>query len=67
MKKKFHNINEAVVETAVLVGVVSKSQDDSLLNEYLDELAFLAETAGVKAVKRFTQKPLLEKVKWKKF
>lgn len=56
MKKKFHNINEAVVETAVLVGVVSKSQDDSLLNEYLDELAFLAETAGVKAVKRFTQK-----------
>jgi len=56
MKKKFHNVNEAVVETAVLVGVVSKSQDDNLLNEYLDELAFLAETAGVKAIKRFTQK-----------
>lgn len=55
-KKKFHNVKETAVETAVLVGVVSKNQDNSLLKEYLDELAFLAETAGVKAVERFTQK-----------
>jgi GTP-binding protein HflX len=41
---------------AVLVGLVNKEQTEHLLNEYLDELAFLAETAGAKAVKRFTQK-----------
>ena len=41
---------------AVLVGLVSKEQTEHLVNEYLDELAFLAETAGAKAVKRFTQK-----------
>ncbi len=42
---------------AVLVGLVSKEQaGDYQANEYLDELAFLAETAGAIAVKRFTQK-----------
>ncbi|HEY4150670.1 MAG TPA: GTPase HflX [Chitinophagaceae bacterium] len=42
---------------AVLVGLVSKEQTgDYQANEYLDELAFLAETAGAIAVKRFTQK-----------
>lgn len=41
---------------AVLVGLISKEQTEHLVNEYLDELAFLAETAGAKAVKRFTQK-----------
>ncbi|HEY8688988.1 MAG TPA: GTPase HflX [Chitinophagaceae bacterium] len=41
---------------AVLVGLVNKEQTEHLLNEYLDELAFLAETAGAKAVKRFTQR-----------
>ena len=42
---------------AVLVGLVNKEQgDERLANEYLDELAFLAETAGAIAVKRFTQK-----------
>ncbi len=43
-------------EHAVLVGLVHKEQTETQVNEYLDELAFLAETAGAKAVKRFTQK-----------
>src|SRR5215510_8293755 len=43
-------------ERAVLVGLVHKDQTEQQLNEYLDELAFLAETAGAIAVKRFTQK-----------
>jgi GTPase len=41
---------------AVLVGLIHKDQSEHLLNEYLDELAFLAETAGAVAVKRFTQR-----------
>ena len=43
-------------ERAILVGLVHKDQTEEQLHEYLDELAFLAETAGAKAVKRFTQK-----------
>jgi GTPase len=43
-------------ERVVLVGVVQKDQTDEQVQEYLDELAFLAETAGAIAVKRFTQK-----------
>jgi GTPase len=43
-------------ERAVLIGLVHKDQTEQQLNEYLDELAFLAETAGAVAVKRFTQK-----------
>ena len=43
-------------ERAVLVGMVHKDQTEVQLQEYLDELAFLAETAGAVAVKRFTQK-----------
>lgn len=39
-------ISEAQVETAVLVGLITKTQDERKTNEYLDELAFLAETAG---------------------
>lgn len=42
--------------SCVLIGVMNKFQDDSTLNEYLDELAFLAETYGLKTKKRFTQK-----------
>ncbi len=41
---------------AVLVGIIQQGQSEELLNEYLDELAFLADTAGATAVKRFTQK-----------
>ena len=43
-------------EKAVLVGVVTKEQTDTQVQEYLDELAFLAETAGAVTVKRFVQK-----------
>lgn len=43
-------------ENAILVGVIYKEQTEDMVNEYLDELTFLAETAGAKAVKRFTQK-----------
>ena len=41
---------------AVLVGVVTKEQTETRLKEYLGELAFLADTAGAKAVKTFIQK-----------
>lgn len=43
-------------ETAVLVGLIHKDQTETQTVEYLDELAFLAETAGAKAVKRFMQR-----------
>lgn len=43
-------------ENAILVGLVYKEQTEAMVNEYLDELAFLAETAGATAVKRFVQK-----------
>jgi GTPase len=43
-------------EKAVLVGLVHKGQTETQVQEYLDELAFLAETAGAVTVKRFTQK-----------
>ena len=43
-------------ENAILVGLVYKEQTEERLNEYLDELVFLAETAGLTTVKRFTQK-----------
>jgi GTPase len=43
-------------ERAVLVGLINKEQTESQAQEYLDELAFLAETAGAVAVKRFVQK-----------
>ena len=49
-------ISEARTEKAVLVGLITKEQDERKTNEYLDELAFLAETAGAEVVKRFTQK-----------
>ncbi|OIR07576.1 GTPase HflX [mine drainage metagenome] len=40
----------------MLIGIILKEQTDEQVNEYLDELAFLAETAGAITVKRFTQK-----------
>ncbi|HEX2630979.1 MAG TPA: GTPase HflX [Chitinophagaceae bacterium] len=43
-------------ERAVLVGLIHKDQTEPQVQEYLDELAFLAETAGAISVKRFTQK-----------
>ena len=49
-------ISEAKTETAVLVGLITQKQNEQKTNEYLDELEFLAETAGAKVVRRFTQK-----------
>jgi len=43
-------------ERAILVGVVTKIQTEEQAKEYLEELAFLAETAGAVTLKRFTQK-----------
>ncbi|PBQ30824.1 GTPase HflX [Sphingobacteriaceae bacterium] len=40
----------------ILIGVINKMQDDGLSKEYLDELAFLAETYGLSTIKTFTQK-----------
>ena len=49
-------ISEVKAETAVLVGLITKTQDEAKTKEYLDELEFLADTAGAVTVKRFTQK-----------
>ena len=49
-------ISEAKTETAVLVGLITKDQDEERTREYLDELEFLADTAGVVTLRRFTQK-----------
>jgi len=54
MLDKRNKINKE--ERAVLVGVVHKDQTEQEVHEYLDELAFLAETAGAVAVKKFIQK-----------
>ncbi|MDE5812202.1 MAG: GTPase HflX [Muribaculaceae bacterium] len=49
-------INQESSEKAVLVGLVTPRQNEQKVNEYLDELEFLADTAGAVTVKRFTQK-----------
>lgn len=49
-------ISEVKAETAVLVGLITPQQDEAKTKEYLDELEFLADTAGAVTVKRFTQK-----------
>lgn len=45
-----------IIETAVLVGLITPNQDEAHVKEYLDELAFLADTAGAETRKIFTQK-----------
>lgn len=49
-------ISEAKVETAVIVGLVTPQQNERKTNEYLNELEFLAETAGARVIRRYTQK-----------
>ena len=49
-------ITEAKVETAILVALITPQQNERKTTEYLDELEFLAETAGAKVIKRYTQK-----------
>lgn len=49
-------ISEVKAETAVLVGLITQEQNEAKTKEYLDELEFLADTAGAVTVKRFTQR-----------
>lgn len=54
MIEKKNNIQDE--EVAILIGVIQKEQTETQVQEYMDELAFLAETAGAVTIKRFTQK-----------
>jgi GTP-binding protein HflX len=47
---------DIALETVVLIGIITKDQDESRSKEYLDELEFLTYTAGGEVVERFTQK-----------
>lgn len=49
-------ISEARSEPTVLVGLITPQQSETQVREYLDELAFLCETAGAQPIARFTQK-----------
>lgn len=49
-------ISEVKAETAILVGLITPYQNENKTKEYLDELEFLADTAGAVTVKRFTQR-----------
>ncbi|MDE6126545.1 MAG: GTPase HflX, partial [Muribaculaceae bacterium] len=49
-------ISRETTERALLVGLITPRQGEAKVNEYLDELAFLAQTAGAEVVDRFTQK-----------
>lgn len=56
IEKKNKNHSTAIEpETCILVGIITQKQNRELLGEYLDELAFLAETANARCLKRFTQ------------
>ena len=48
--------SKKIQEKAVLIGLINKDTNEDKANEYLDELAFLAETAGALPFKKFTQK-----------
>lgn len=56
MKEPAKIDNAAAPERAILVGLVTPTQDEARANEYLDELAFLADTAGAEEAARFTQR-----------
>ena len=45
-----------ITEKAVIVGLINSQQDERQVKEYLDELEFLADTAGAVVLKKFTQK-----------
>jgi GTP-binding protein HflX len=49
-------ITDPKTQTAILIGVIDETSTEQAVNEYLDELAFLAFTAGVLPVKKFIQK-----------
>ncbi len=54
MKEFIHT--QMASERAVLVGLITANQNEAKTNEYLDELAFLAETAGAQPERRFLQR-----------
>ncbi|GHT06963.1 GTPase HflX [Bacteroidia bacterium] len=49
-------LTDTITENAVLVGLITPAQNEQKSKEYLDELDFLADTAGICTVKRFTQR-----------
>lgn len=49
-------ISEVKTESAILVALITQQQDEAKTKEYLDELEFLADTAGAVTIKRFTQR-----------
>lgn len=53
---KLPTINKIKNESAVLIGLIQNQQNEEQVKEYLDELAFLVETAGANALKTFTQR-----------
>ncbi|MCD8529036.1 MAG: GTPase HflX [Chitinophagales bacterium] len=55
-KEDLHIVDEKIVEKAVLVGLITRNQTEKQLHEYLDELAFLAETAGAITEEKFWQR-----------
>jgi GTP-binding protein HflX len=65
LERNSNKNTELYSERAVLIGVITKEQNDLQTKEYLDELKFLAETAGAIAVKSFTQR--LERTNSKTF
>lgn len=54
--KEFNLERKETSESAIIVGLTTKEQDERKTAEYLDELEFLADTAGVSVMRRFTQK-----------
>lgn len=49
-------LTESATNRAYLVGVISQGQSDAMMQEYLDELEFLAHTAQIQTVRTFTQR-----------
>ena len=49
-------LSQEVTERAVLVGLITENQNEAKANEYLDELEFLADTAGAVTVRKFLQR-----------
>jgi len=54
--KFFEVVNEQQEERAILVGLITPDISEEKVEEYLDELEFLAETAGARTINRFTQR-----------
>jgi GTP-binding protein HflX len=56
IEKKKYNFTAETPEKVVLVGLITPKQDEAKVTEYLDELAFLAATAGAETCRKFTQR-----------